>query len=130
MFGNLFGTKEAVDNLVDKDNGLLVRAGTAFSNLYYSDQEKANDSKGVRDWGTEQLRALHPFKVTQRILAFGALFLWLTTGLNIIIMIWIDHSRLEKMMEFGFSDFVWWPTALVFGLYFAGGAINSLKGGK
>ncbi len=130
IFGNLFGTEKAVGDLVDKDNGLLVQAGSAIGNLHYSDQEKAIAGQAVRNWGLSQLKALHPFKVTQRILAFAAAFMWLTVGINVLIMIWMGHPQLKQMMEFAFSDYVWWPTALVFGLYFAGGTINSLKGGK
>ncbi len=129
-FGNLFGTTKAVSDLVDKDKGLIVRAGTAIGNLHYSDQEKAIAEQVMRDWGVNQLKALHPFKVTQRILAFSACALWLTVGFNVLLMIWIDHPQLKNMIEFAFSDYVWWPTALVFGLYFAGGTINSLKGNK
>ena len=32
---------KAVDNVLDKDNGLLVRAGGFINDLHYSDQEKA-----------------------------------------------------------------------------------------
>ncbi len=128
IFGNLFGTANAVNDLVDKDNGLLVQAGTAIANMHYSDQEQAIAGQEVRNWGLNQLKALHPFRITQRLLAFAACGLWLLTGLNILIMIWIDHPQLDKMLKFAFSDYVWWPTALVFGLYFAGGTINSLKG--
>ena len=68
-FGKLIGTDKAIDNVLDKDKGLLVRAGTAIGNLHYSDQEKAEGSQKVRDWSIRYLDALAPFKIVQRIIA-------------------------------------------------------------
>ena len=39
--GRIFGTRKAMEDITDKDNGLLVRAGEALGNLHYSEQEKA-----------------------------------------------------------------------------------------
>lgn len=72
VLGGIFGTKKAIENLTDKDPGLLVKAGGLFNGLHYSDQEEARDSQAVRDWGIRQLEALAPFKVVQRILALAA----------------------------------------------------------
>ena len=35
--GKLFGTEKAVNNLVDKDNGLLAQAGSWVGGLSYTD---------------------------------------------------------------------------------------------
>ena len=59
FLGNIFGTDKAINNIVDKDTGLLVRAGTALGNLHYSDQEKANDNASTREWGIRLLDALY-----------------------------------------------------------------------
>lgn len=128
--GKLFGTEKAVNSIVDKDNGLLVRAGTALGNLHYSDQEKAQDALKVREFGLRQLEALHPFKVTQRILAFSVMFIWALVAINFMAMLWIGHEGRGELLEFAFSDYVFWPTLSVLSLYTGGGFINSLKGGK
>ena len=129
-FGKLFGTEKAVDNLVDKDNGLLVRAGTALGNLHYSEQEKAENALLVREWGIRQLEALQPFKVVQRIIAFSVMFLWVFAALNYITMLWLEHPKLDSLLEFLMSDYVFWPTLSILSLYTGGGTINSLRGGK
>ncbi|RLA50065.1 MAG: hypothetical protein DRR42_14170, partial [Gammaproteobacteria bacterium] len=75
-FGRVFGTEKAVDNLMDKDKGLLVRMGGWVNDMSYTDQEKAKADADTREWGIRQLAALEPFKIVQRILAFGISFLW------------------------------------------------------
>jgi hypothetical protein len=133
--GNLFGTTKAVDNLVDKDNGLLVRAGTALGNLHYSDQEKAEGAERTREWGIRVLDAIAPFKIVQRILAFSVMFMWIFMGVNVAVAVWIravypDIDAVTGLMQFAFSDYVFWPTIAIVTLYTGGGTINSLRGGK
>ena len=40
-FSNLFSSSKAVDNVLDKDNGLLAQAGEWIGNMSYTDEEKA-----------------------------------------------------------------------------------------
>lgn len=67
ILGRLLGTDKAIDNLLDKEQGLLVRAGGWVDGLSHTDQEKAEDVQKTRDWGIKQLEALEPFKIVQRI---------------------------------------------------------------
>ena len=133
--GNLFGTSKAVDNLVDKDNGLLVRAGTALGNLHYSDQEQAEGDERTREWGIRVLDALSPFKIVQRILACSTMFMWIFLGVNVVVAVWVKalHPEIDavtSLMQFAMSDYVFWPTVAIFTLYTGGGTINALRGGK
>jgi len=133
--GGLFGTKKAVDNLLDKDNGLIVKAGTAIGNLHYSEQEKAQSSRAVQEWSIRYLDSMSQFKVVQRVLAFAAMGLWVFFGINLVIAVWIkqiypDIDALTGLKEIAFSDYVFWPVVSIFALYTGGGTINSLKGGR
>jgi len=151
MFGSLFGTEKAVDNILDNEKGLLVRAGTALGNLYYSDQEKAEDSEKTREWGIRLLDSLAPFKVVQRMLAFAVMFSWIFMLINVVVAGWIyaitsvtvtvvkdgvttttvsGVNAYDIMWQVASSDFVFWPVMSIFVLYTGGGTINSLKGGK
>ncbi len=128
--GKLFGTDKAIDNLLDKEKGLLVRAGGWVNDLSYTDAEKAENSLLVRQWGVKQLEALEPFKVVQRIIAFNVTFLWLVVGFNCIGAIWYQakHPGVEvadAMLKFAMSDYVFWPVMIVLGLYFSGGVLPS-----
>lgn len=139
--GKLFGTDKAINNLLDKDEGLLVKAGSWIGNFNYTSEEKAEADAGTRQWGLRQLEALAPFKVVQRILAFAAAGFWIFVGVNVVVAIWIDAltrttamingvltvtggtNVKADMMAFAMSNYVFWPVAIVFGLYFAGGVI-------
>ena len=134
ILGRLLGTDKAIDNLLDKDQGLLVRAGSWVDGLSHTDQEKAEDVQKTRDWGIRQLEAIEPFKVTQRLLAFAAAVFWIVVGVNVLVALWVDANTelviADKMMAFAFSDYVFWPVVTVFGLYFGGGVISTLRGSK
>ena len=123
--GKLFGTEKAVNNLVDKDNGLLAQAGSWVGGLSYTDEEKAENNLLVKSWGLKQLEALEPFKVVQRIIAFSVLFIWSFVAINYIAMLWLNHPKVDKLLEFAMSDYVFWPTLAVLSLYCSGGTLNS-----
>jgi hypothetical protein len=138
ILGKLFGTDKAVNDLVDKDNGLIVQAGRAIGNLHYSDQEKAQDSQETRNWAIRALDALAPFKVVQRILAFSIMFVWAMGAFNGFAAIWYDilnacpETPVEACVEprawvmvsaFLFSDYIIWPTVVTVSFYLAGGVL-------
>lgn len=128
FIGKLFGTDKAIDSLLDKDKGLLVRAGGWVNDLHYSDAEKAENQLLVKEWGVRQLEALAPFKVVQRIIAFAVTSLWVIVGLNVLIAIWVEALNpeieiREQMVLFAMSDYVFWPVLAVLGLYFTGGVL-------
>lgn len=130
IFGRLLGTDKAVDNLLDKEKGLLVRAGGWVNDLSYTDAEKAEDQLLVKEWGIKQLEALEPFKIVQRIIAFSVTFLWLIVGFNVLAAVWVealypDIKIVESMLQFAMSDYVFWPVVAVLSLYVGGGVIPS-----
>ena len=147
-FGNLFGTATAVDNLLDNEKGLIVRAGTAIGNLHYSEQEKAINAKEVQEWSIRFLDAMAPFKVVQRVLAFSTMFAWLFLIINIAFATWLKAyttttvivngvatvtvgiDAVGALTSLAFSDFVFYPVMAIFILYTGGGTINSLRGAK
>ena len=70
FLGRMLGTQEAANNLLDKDDGLLVKAGHALNELHYSEQEKDENSAKRRDefhaWSISMLKALEPMPIMQR----------------------------------------------------------------
>lgn len=130
VLGKVFGTEKAIDNLLDKDKGLLAKAGSWIGNFNYTEEEKAEADAETRKWGLKQLAALEPFKVVQRILAFGVTGLWGFVGFNVVAAIWIEAiypaiKVKDAMMSFAMSDYVFWPVLAVLGLYFTGGILPS-----
>ena len=135
FIGRLFGTEKAISDITDKDNGLLVRAGGWVNGLSYTEAEKAANALEVRKWGLNQLEALAPFKVVQRILAFAISFVWIMVAANVLAAIWIEAANpdfliRENMLTFAFSDFIFWPVTVCYGLYFGGGLIESIRKAK
>lgn len=131
IFGKLFASDKAVDNILDKDNGLLAKAGAWVGNMSYTEEEKAENGLLVKKWGLKQLDALEPFKVVQRILAFSISLMWVIVGINVLVAIWVEAATglavKRDMMEFAMSDYVFWPVVSVLSLYFSGGVINTLR---
>jgi len=129
IFGKVFGTDKAIDNLLDKDTGLLAKAGAWVGNLNYTAEEKAEANARTRDWALTQLGALAPFKVVQRILAFAVASMWLVVGLNVVAAVWINAvwgiDARTDLLAFAMSDYVFWPVMSVLSLYFTGGVIES-----
>ena len=137
ILGRLLGTDKAIDNLLDKNEGLLVRGGRWIDGLHHSDQEKAEDNQLTRQWGIAQLQAIAPFKVVQRIIALSVMTFWILVGVNVLVAIWIEAITgiqvKEQMLAFAFSDFVFWPVLSVLSLYLSGGVIPHMftnKGAK
>ena len=131
--GRIFGTDKAIDNVLDKDKGLLVRAGGWIDGFSYTDQEKAEANKETREWGLRQLTALEPFKVVQRIIAFATLGIWAFVAINVVAAIWIESifpaiKIVAPMAEFAYSDYVFWPALLVLSFYMSGGVLPQLVG--
>jgi len=144
-FGRLVGTEKAVNDILDKDNGLLTKFGGWVDDFNYTQEEQAQANADKRAWGIRQLDALAPFKVVQRILAFAATFLWVFMGINTAAAIWVQafvnkapeevviaevHHFIDlvgPMKAFAMSDFVLWPVLTVYALYFSGGVVESIK---
>lgn len=128
FFGRLFGSEKAVDNILDKDSGLLARFGGWVGGFQFTEQERAEHNRDMRQWGIRQLDALQPFKVTQRVLAFVTAGVWVFMILNIVGAIWLaDDETLNRLIELALSQYVAWPTISVFALYFTGGVVDSWK---
>lgn len=129
--GKLFGTEKAVDNILDNEKGLLVRAGGWIDGLKHTDQEKAEHQLLVKQWGLKQLEALHPFKVVQRIIVFAIMSMWAIVGLNLAVAIWLKAvmgiDAVTDFKELAFSDYIFWPTVSVLSLYVTGGVLPTKK---
>lgn len=131
FWGRLFGTDKAIDNIVDKDNGLIAKAGGYIDRLSFTDEEKAEHRLKVQQWGLKQLEALAPFKVVQRILAFNISLIWSVVAINVLVAVWVGDEQIKAdLLEFAFSDYVFWPVTVCFGLYFGGGLIESIRKAK
>lgn len=122
IVGKVFGTDKAVDNLLDKDKGLLVRAGGWINDMSYTDAEKAENSLIVRKFGIKQLEALEPFKVMQRIMVTIIVVQWAILFNAIVLAICLRADDiLANLIEFSQSRYAWYPMGAAVTLYLLGG---------
>jgi len=123
-FGQLIGTDKVLNNVVDKDNGLLTQAGNWIGGFSYTDEEKAEADAQTREWGLRQLEALAPFKVMQRIMVTIIMVEWAILFNVLIVAICFDATNVvNNLLLFAQSNFAWIPVAGAVGLYLMGGVI-------
>lgn len=120
-FSGLFSATKAADNLLDKDNGLLVRVGEWVGDQQFTPQERAENAK-------EFLTALHPFKVMQRIMVTIIMVEWAILFNVMIVAICLRAEDVQKdLMAFAQTEFAWMPILGAVGLYLFGGVVPSRK---
>ena len=134
-FGRLFGTKKAVDDVLDKDNGLLTQFGNWVGGFSYTSEEQAEHNQSIREWSVEYLRALEPFKVMQRWIVTIIIAIWALWAVNLLVGAWLEATLagfkiVGTLMEVALAPFMWVPISSAVGLYLAGGVragFNKMK---
>jgi len=77
-FTNLFSSK-AVDNVLDKDNGLLTQAGEWIGNLSYTDEEKAESRERLNSGLVDYIKStLSESTVRSKTRRFVAIMCYIT----------------------------------------------------
>lgn len=125
--GNLFGTEKAVDNITGKD-GIASQLGGWIGGMKYTEEEKAEGNRETRSLVIEQLKALAPFKVMQRIMVTIIMAEWailFNCALVCIMLKW--DERFAQLMIFAKSEFAWLPVFGAVSLYLLGGVIPTRK---
>jgi len=126
MFGflkNIFGGSE----IIKKGAELLDEA-------FYTDEEKAKDKEKLIQLKAQAkvdlLKAYHPFKVTQRILAImfvGSYVFIMLNGIIGSLYGVIDMQKVKEAMDFADSMNLGLITMAIVSFYFGGGFVESFK---
>lgn len=107
---SLLGGTDVVDKLVDE--------------AVNSKEEQA------RMLATERLKALHPFKIVQRIMIGAVMLVWALASIMMVICAMAGpgwDEAFTRLVDVVSLRFIATPTALAFGLYLGGGTIESLS---
>ena len=132
-FWNIFSQ----GNLVEKTTDAIVSAG---DKLFYTDEEKADMKLKMQNMHIKLLTAYHPFRVSQRIVAFAFvgsfLFSFLSASLMGIINVFIKYNTKagEKLITLDTNEIYmivekYEIAPIVFvivSFYYGGGALESL----
>lgn len=128
-FRALFSADKVADNVLDKDNGLLAKAGGWIGNMNFTEEERAEMNKKFQDLALEKLKALAPFKVMQRILVTIIASTWATGFFFMLCFIAFDSkTRIDNLYAFMQTEYAWTPMFGVVVLYLLGGVVPSKKG--
>jgi len=126
---SLLMADKAADNLLDKDKGLLVRAGSWFGGLQHTEEEQAEDNRKIREFSIRQLDAMHPFKIMQRIMVTIIFVEWAILFNVIILATCLKADTIVlNLMKFSQSQYAWYPVGAAVTLYLLGGVWKG--GGK
>jgi len=141
LWSTLFNSGDTLDKVTDA----VINTG---DKLFYTDEEKAEDRIKQREFFPTLLKAYHPFRIAQRVLAmwFGGLFgLAFIIGLGVSIFNMVATYRQtlagipkEEIIIISLNPLFALVNAFslgiimltIIGFYFAGGAINSLHKDK
>jgi len=141
LWSTLFNSGDTLDKATDA----VINTG---DKLFYTDEEKAEDRIKQREFFPTLLKAYHPFRIAQRVLAmlFGGLFgLAFIIGLGVSIFNMVATYRQtlagipkEEIIIISLNPLFALVNAFslgiimltIIGFYFAGGAINSLHKDK
>ena len=136
FLATIFGAEKAVDNIIDRDNGLLTQMGGWVGNQQYTEQEAATDKTRRFELYLRMLDSIEPFKVVQRILAFTAAFVFISFSIALIFAWGIDTytsrdaiplQSVDSLWKIATSNFITYPIVSVFTLYCGGGFLSSMK---
>lgn len=128
IFSRLFGSDKAHDNILDKEKGLIAKAGGWIDRQQFTPEEKAEHYKDLSALRLKLLDALSPFKVVQRMIVFVVMTAWAFLIVNFSAAIWFEaEAAREHFLVLMQSDYM---TILLYGvafLYLGGGAIESFN---
>ena len=137
IWKTLFSSSDTLDKATDA----VINTG---DKLFYTDEEKAEDRIKQREFFPTLLKAYHPFKIAQRVLAiwFSGLFgLAFIVGLTVSIFNMVSTYRqtlagieqkdiiiisLNPLFSLVNTFSLGLIMLTIVGFYFAGGAINSM----
>lgn len=115
-------------------DSVIQKAGDLIDEAFYTDSEKAEDKKEMTKFKAEHrinlMNAYAPFKVAQRVIAFGFVFVFLFIMLNGVIGAlygFIPMENVDKARDF--ADKMWLGEIIIMivSFYFGGGLAESIR---
>lgn len=132
---SLFTRTKTVDNVFDKKDGLLVRAGGWIDGLHYSDQEKAEINQQMVEGAVKFVTDTLPENSTRSQSRRDIANLWIKAELGLILLSAIARPWSPDIAAFYWqmatSELMFWGTISVltffFGPYMVGSHLGKLN---
>lgn len=113
---------------------VLKKAGDLIDDAFYTDSEEAEDKKEMQKYKAEHriklMEAYAPFKVAQRYIAFGFVFIFLFVMINGIIGTlygFVPMQNVDKARDFADKMWLGEIVLMIVSFYFGGGLAESIK---
>lgn len=126
IFGAIFGSPANTEKVIDgAKNGL--------DKLFYTDEEKADAAKEVREWFIEYLKATQPQNLARRFIAITVTLLWgflILTGVaafSVEVMLGTSEAVIALFIFKVLTDIVAIPFAGLMAFYFLTHTLRATK---
>jgi len=121
-FSNFFSSSKAVDNVLDKDNGLLAQAGEWIGNMSYTDEEKAESRERLNQGLVEYIKTtLSENTIRSKTRRFVAI-MWISVELFLVLLTCASAPFDIELAKFYWSvatsELMFWGTMSVIGFFF------------
>ena len=121
-FSNLFSSSKAVDNVLDKDNGLLAQAGEWIGNMSYTDEEKAESRERLNQSLVEYIGTTLSENTTRSKTRRFVAIMWISVELFLVLLTCggapFDIELAKFYWSVATSELMFWGTMSVIGFFF------------
>jgi hypothetical protein len=126
ILGKIFGSSSVIE-----------KAGSLIDEAFYTDSEKAEDKMKATQMKAQHrldlMKSYEPFKLAQRYIAFGFVFVFLFIMLNGVVGALyglVDMENVEQARKFADDMWLGQIIMMIVSFYFGGGLVESLGRNK
>jgi len=118
----IFGAPKLVEDVFDKKEGLLVKAGGFINDLSYTEAEKARDMAALAKEVTEHIKSTLAESTARSLTRRSISILWIRTQLGLILLVAIciplNTSWANSFFELATCNVMMWGTGSVIIFFF------------
>ena len=132
MLKNIFKNKNTVDNILDKDNGLLAKVGAHIGNKKFTEEEQAEMNKNMADnlnsFVINTLSESTERSKTRRSISTS----WINVQLLLVMLcafcLFFATDKFDKMLALTTSPIMILGTGAIIGFFYGTHMIRAKKG--
>jgi len=133
LFSWFQSAPKAADDVLDKDNGLLVKAGGWFDRLSYTEEEQAESREkrldAFNDWFKTTLSENTERSKNRRMVATDWIRVQLFLVLLTAVSIFWDVEKAQMVFDLATSKLMLWGTGSIIVFFFGGYVWGTYIGG-